>query len=107
MNPSPRPAVFIHDARRIISANEAAMELFHCEAWELIDRELLEFVPDALKDLTKFNLYTTKQGKGTMLKSRRYDFLRCDGSVFAADVVSWPLDDGHIETTVTYRYEVR
>ena len=107
MNPSSHPAVFVHDTKRIISANDAARELFGCELWEMVDRELLEFVPEDYRDLTKFNLYTTKQGKGTMIKVRRYDFVRCDGSVFAADVTSRPLDDGHIETTVTYRYEVR
>lgn len=107
MVPAPNPAVFIHDTQRIICVNDAARELFGCEQWEMVDRALLDFVPEALKDLTKFNLYTTRQGHGTLEKTRRYDFVRCDGSVFAAEVKSRQLDDGHFETTVTYRYEVR
>ena len=107
MNPSQRPAVFVHDTHRIISVNEAACELFRCEAWQLLDRDLLDLVPEHLRDLTRMNLYTTRQGKGTLVKTRQYDFVRCDGNVFAADVSSRKLDDGHIETTVTYRYDVK
>lgn len=106
MNPTPRPAVFVHDTKRIIEVNAAACELFRCEAWQLLDRDLLDLVPEYLRDLTRLNLYTTRKGKGTLVKTRQYDFMRCDGSVFAAEVNSRKLDDGHFETTVTYKYNV-
>lgn len=100
-------AIFVHDTRRIISANQAAHELFRCEDWQLIDRDMLEFVPEYMRDLTRFNLYSTLRGKGSMIKIRQYDFMRCDGTIFAASVNSRMLEDGTIETTVTYRYEVK
>lgn len=106
MNPA-RLAIFTHDTKRIIHANEAACELFRCEEWQLIDRDMLDFVPEYLQDLTRFNLHTTQKGRGTLVKTRQYDFVRCDGTVFSAEVSSRQLDDGHIETTVTYRYEVK
>lgn len=99
-------AVFIHDTKRIIAVNDAACELFKCEAWQLIDRDMLELVPDEYKDLTRLNLYTTRRGQGTVIKTRNYDFVRCDGSIFNADVDSFQLDDREFETTVTFRYEV-
>lgn len=107
MNPSPNPAIFIHDTKRIIHANNAACELFRCEEWQLIDRDMLDFIPEDFKDLTRFNLHTTGKGKGTLIKPRQYDFVRCDGTVFSGEVSSRQLDDGNIETTVAYRYEVR
>lgn len=107
MNPSPRPCVFVHDTKRIISVNEAAAELWRCETWQLVDRDLLDFVPEGFRDLTRWNLYSTRQGGGTLKKTRQYDFVRCDGTVFAAKVASRKLEDGNFETTVTYLYEVQ
>src|SRR5512139_516094 len=107
MNPSPRPCIFVHDTKRIISANEAAAELWRCETWELVDRNLLDFVPGEFRDLTRFNLYTTQHGSGTLKKTRQYDFVRCDGTVFSAKVSSRQLENGDIETTVEYLYEVQ
>ena len=83
MNPSPRPAVFIHDTVRIIEANQAALDLFRCEQWQMQDRELLEFVPAIYRDLTRMDLCTTRMGGGTIRKTRRYDFIRCDGSALS------------------------
>src|SRR5512139_1699691 len=105
MTPSPNPAVFVHNTKRIISVNDAGCALFRCERWELVDRDLLDFVPDYLKDLTRLRLYTTRQGKGTNVNPRVYDFVRCDGSVFVAEVKSVTREDRLIETTVTYRYD--
>lgn len=107
MTPSPNPAIFIHDTKRIIDANPAACALFRCERWELIDRDLLDLVPEAFKDLTRINLYVTRRGKGSNVQPKNYDFIRCDGSIFAAEVKSTPLPDGHFETVVMYRYDVR
>lgn len=105
MNPR-REAIFVHDTKRIISASAGAHELFRCEDWELLDRDLLELVPEYMRDLTRFNLYSTLRGKGSVVKTRQYDFVRCDGSIFAASVNSRLLEDGTLETTVTYRYEI-
>lgn len=105
MNPK-LEAIFIHDTRRIIHASADAHVLFRCEEWELIDRDMLDLVPEYLRDLTRFNLYSTLRGKGSVVKTRHYDFVRCDGTIFAASVNSRLLDDGTLETTVTYRYEV-
>lgn len=105
MNPTPK-AIFVHDTKRIISANDGACELFRCESWQLLDRDLLDFVPEYLRDLTRINLYTTQRGRGSLVKTRQYDFVRCDHTVFAAAVDSRLLENGNFETSVTYRYEV-
>lgn len=101
------PAVFIHDTRRIIHANDDAQKLFRCDELELIDRDLLDFIPEWLQDMTRFNLYTTRKGKGSITNPRRYDFLRCDGTTFSAEVSTRQLEAGQFETVVTWRYEVR
>lgn len=103
----PLQAIFIHDTRRIISANADALTMFRCEEWELKDRPLLDLVPEYLQDLTRINLYTTLKGRGTLIKSRQYDFIRCDGTLFSAEVTSRQLDNGQFETTVTFRYNVK
>ena len=92
---------FIHDTKRIFAVNAAALELFRCEEWEVLDRELLEFVPAIAHDLTRLNLYLTRHGRGTNERPRVYRFLRCDGTLFEAEVSSCKCDDG-IETTVIY-----
>ena len=63
-------------------------------------------MPEARRDLTRFNLYTTQRGHGTLLKKRQYDFVRCDGSVFSAEVRSRRVSNGYLATIVTYQYEV-
>jgi hypothetical protein len=108
MNPSPQPAVFIHDTRRIIEASDGACALFRAERWMLVDRDMLELLPDAdFRALAKLRLYVLRGGKGSALHPQNYDFMRLDGSVFAAEVTTRGLDGGQYETTVTYRYEVR
>lgn len=103
----PLRAIFVHDTRRIISANADALEMFRCAEWELKDRPLLDMVPEYIRDLTRMNLYTTARGRGTLIKSRQYDFMRCDGTLFSAEVTSIQLENGQFETTVTFRYNVK
>ena len=103
MSDDPR---FVHDTKRIIAANTAALQLFRCEEWEVIDRELLEFVPAMAHAPTKLNLYLTRKGQGTNVRPKVYRFMRCDGTLFEAEVTSRKCDDGTIETTVIYRGEV-
>lgn len=94
---------FIHDTRRIISLNEAALELFRCEPIDMIDADLMEFLPNDADRRWLVNLRLGQMRKGgAMPPPFSHVFRRCDMSEFWAAVTTDRLPDGTFETTVLY-----
>lgn len=100
MNPS-EPALFVHDTRVIIDANERACQMFGVELWELVDQALTNSVPhEDMKWLVELRMKTIRE-RGD-LGPQRLPFMRADGSVFWAECQTRKRDDGLFETEVKY-----
>lgn len=99
------PAIFIHDAKRVISVNDAACIMFRCEWIGLVDLEMTELIESSdMKALAKLRLRVMLE-RGPPLPNIRYPFLRCDGTVFWGSVFTRKLRSGEFETSVVYEYE--
>ena len=101
---SPDKAIFIHDTWHIIEVNQAACDLFRCDREALIDLDMMELLysPD-FRGLARLRMTMLRENK--ILPPIKYQFLRYDGSVFWATVLTNILFDGDFETTLNYEYE--
>ena len=97
--------VFVHDTRRIINCNDAACSLFRCDAVDLIDRDMLDLIPDEMgRSLASLRLRAMRDS-GKLMRDITYPFRRFDNSVFLARLKTVRLDDGQFETTLIYEDE--
>lgn len=100
------PAIFIHDTKRIISANNAACQMFRSQRIALVDLDMMELIgSDDLRGLARLRMRVLREGRELPLPNIQYPFLRGDGTVFWGSVKTRQLRDGTYETTVTYEYE--
>lgn len=99
-------AVFIHDTRRVISANNAACMMFRSQRIALVDIDMLELIAsEDMRGLAALRMRVLREGHGPPLPNIQYPFLRGDGTVFWGSTKTRMLRDGTYETTVTYEFE--
>lgn len=99
-----RVPTFTHDTYHIIEVNQAACDLFRCDRDALIDLDIMDLLASAdFRGLARLRMTVLREHK--MLPPIKYQYLRCDGSVFWASVETRFLDDGDFETTLFYQDE--
>lgn len=96
------PAI-THDTRRILSANQRALELFRCDLVDIIDADMAEGIVDAdMRELMRLRMRVLREQGFDELRPINFDFLRHDGSAFQAKVRTTKLSEGVYQTTFEY-----
>ncbi len=99
--------IFIHDTRRIVSANAAACALFRAEPLALVDLDILELLPDESDRRWMANMRLGQMRAGKFPPPFVHVFRRHDGTLFYGAVITDALGGGLFETTVLYLAEKR
>jgi len=101
--PPERPK-FIHDTHRIVLVNLAGCALFRCEADALVDLDMMELLVDpGFRGLARLRMTLLREHK--QAPPIRYQYRRCDGTIFWASVTSRSLGEGLFESTLFYEGE--
>lgn len=98
---------FIHDTLRIISVNQAGIELFRGDEIGMVDADLMDFLPEEEDRRWLVKLRLEQMRRNREMPPFVHVFRRCDGTLFHAAVVTDRLGQGQFETTVVYLAEKR
>ena len=97
-------AVIRHNTYTIISANAAALALFRCESWQIIDQDMLWLICDPdFVGLAKMRLNSIRRRD---LNSQNLPLWRFDGTQFEATVQTRRISGKEFESTLVYLHEI-
>ena len=98
-------AVIRRNTYTIIGVNQAALDLFRCEPWQIIDQDMLWLICDPeFVGLAKLRLSAIRKRD---LKSQILPLWRFDGTKFEATVQTRRISDKEFETTLLYLREIK
>lgn len=103
--PDENQVIIRHNTYTIISVNQAALGLFRCEPWQIVDQDMLWLICDpSFVGLAKMRLNVIRQRE---LNSQDLPLWRFDGTKFKAKVQTRRISDKEFESTVTYLSEIQ